>query len=118
MAPSVPVYIRSVDLTLDPEDRAYLRRKLGRKLGKFARAVERVSVRISDINGPRGGTDKGCRIKVVLRRLPSVVVESREAALQAAMDGALSQVERAVKRATERRRATTRRMRATSHILH
>lgn len=34
------------------------------------------------------GIDKSCRIKVVLSRLPSVVVEERHHSLQAAMDGA------------------------------
>lgn len=102
-ADGTPAYIRSVGVEVDPADREYLRRKLGRNLGKFEPAVERASVRLEDINGPRGGVDKLCRIKVVLRGLPSVVVEERHDSLQAAMDGALKRVERAVRRATERR---------------
>lgn len=103
-AAGTPAYIRAVGAPVDAADRDYLRRKLGRKLGKFEPAVERASVRIEDVNGPRGGIDKRCRIKVVLRGLPSVVVEERHETLQAAMDGALARVERAVRRATERRR--------------
>ncbi len=89
-------------------DRAYLRRKLGTKLGKFARAIERVSVRITDANGPRGGVDKVCRIKVVLSGLPSVVVEQQHASLQAAMDRALQRTESAVRRSVQRRRTRAR----------
>lgn len=99
-----PTYIRSVDSVLSPGDREYLRRKLGQKLRKFASAVERSSVRVEDVNGPRGGADKRCRIKVVLRGLPSVVVEELHESLHAAMDGALTRMERAVHRTTERRR--------------
>jgi ribosome-associated translation inhibitor RaiA len=84
--------------------RDYVRRKLGSKLEKFSGAIERVSVRVEDVNGPRGGVDQACRIKVVLRGLPSVVFESRDASLNAAVDGALSGVPRAVRRATQRRR--------------
>ncbi len=103
-ASETPAYIRSVGPVLSAEDRQYLRRKLGQKLSKFTPAVERTSVRVEDLNGPRGGIDKLCRIKVVLRGLPSVVVEERHASLQAAMDGALIRMERAVRRATDRRR--------------
>ncbi len=80
-----------------------MRRKLGTKLGKFARAIERVSVRVRDVNGPRGGVDKLCSIKVVLTRLPSIVVEHKDASLQGAMDGALRRVEVAVRRSMQRR---------------
>jgi ribosome-associated translation inhibitor RaiA len=99
----IPANIRAAGAPIDAEDRAYLRRKLGAKLGKFARAVERVTVRVRDVNGPRGGVDKACTIKVVLTGLPSVVVEQQHASLQAAMDAALQRTERAVRRSVERR---------------
>lgn len=106
-----PAYIRAVGVRFDAADKAYLRRKLGRKLGKFSSRVERASVRIEDVNGPRGGVDKRCRIKVVLSGLPSVVVEHRHRSLQAAMDGALARVERAVRQAAGSRRTKARRPR-------
>lgn len=103
-APETPAYIRAAGVALEDSDRDYLRRKLGRKLGKFAPSIERTSVRIEDVNGPRGGIDKSCRIKVVLSGLPSVVVEERHHSLQAAMDGALRRVEYAVRQRVQRRR--------------
>lgn len=102
-ASDIPAYIRAVGAQIDAGDRAYLRHKLGAKLGKFARAVERASVRIRDVNGPRGGSDKACAIKVVLAALPSVVVEQRDASLRTAMDAALQRTERAVRRSVQRR---------------
>lgn len=104
----MPAYIRAADVEVDRADRDYIQRKLGRKLGKFGADIDRVSVRIEDINGPRGGGDKRCRIKVVLRRLPSVVVEEQHAALQAAMDGALERVGQTVTRQLQRRRVKSR----------
>jgi CBS domain-containing protein/ribosome-associated translation inhibitor RaiA len=102
--PQIPAYIRAAEGDLSPEDRTYIRRKLGRRLGKFASAIERVSVRTEDVNGPKGGIDHVCRIKVVLKGLPTVVLERREASLRAAIDGALAGVEMAVRRAVQRRR--------------
>lgn len=100
----MPAYIRSVGVPLDEADRAYIRRKLGRKLGKFVDAVERMSVRIEDVNGPRGGRDKRCRIKITLRGMASVVVEAQHATLQAAIDGALDRAGHTVTRQLQRRR--------------
>lgn len=104
-----PAYIRAAGVGLTDESKAYVRQKLGRKLGKFARRVERASVRVDDVNGPRGGVDKRCRIKVVLSGLPSVVVEHCHESLRAVLDGALKRVERAVRHATVRSRAKARR---------
>ena len=102
--PRVPAYIRAVGVELRRDDRDYIRRKLGMKLGKFSTSIERVSVRVKDVNGPRGGVDQACRVKVVLGGLPSVVFESKAAALRVAIDAALAGTERAVRRTLQRRR--------------
>lgn len=111
-ASATPAYIHAFGSLLDAADRDYLRRKLGRRLGKFVPAVQRVSVRLEDANGPNGGVDKHCRIKVTLRELPTVVVEARAASTQAAMDRALAKLGSAVKRPLQRRLARARRPRA------
>jgi hypothetical protein len=103
-APQVPANIRVFGVELDPDDRAYIRQSLGVKLGKYATSIERVSVRVKDVNGPRGGVDQVCRIKVVLSGLPSAIFESQAASLKAATNGALTGVERAVRRSVQRRR--------------
>jgi hypothetical protein len=72
---------------------------------KFERSIERVSVRLKDVNGSRGGVDRACRIKVVLRKFPSVVYEEQERSLDAAVGGALAGTERAVRRTLQRRRS-------------
>jgi ribosome-associated translation inhibitor RaiA len=102
--PLTPANIRVDGVRLDEDDRAHIRRKLGEKLGKHQRSIERVTVRVRDVNGPRGGVDVLCRIKVVLSGLPSVVVEHRAASFRAALSNALAGVERAVRRTVQRRR--------------
>lgn len=104
-AVGIPSYIRSVGDVLTPVDREYLRQKLDQKLAKFAPAVHRTSVRVEDVNGPRGGVDKRCRIKVALAGLPTVIIEDHHQSLKGAMDKALARTERAVRRTTERRRS-------------
>src|SRR5688500_4402490 len=102
--PGITANIRVDGLNLDEGDREHIRRRLGEKLGRHAKSVERVSVRLREINGPRGGVDIRCRIKVVLSGLPSVVVEQQSAAFRPALSGALAGAERAVRRTLQRKR--------------
>jgi hypothetical protein len=62
-----------VELKPGFEDR--IRRELARKLGRSVPLVERGTVRFEDVNGPRGGVDTRCRIKLVMSGRPSVQVE-------------------------------------------
>jgi hypothetical protein len=101
---STPANIRVEGLRLDDDDRSYIRRRLGEKLGKYAGRIERVTVRMRDVNGPRGGVDIQCRIKLVVSRLPSVLVEHRAERLRPALTGALASAERAMRRTLQRTR--------------
>lgn len=103
-APQVPVSIRTSRVEVDDDRRDAIRRKLGQKLGKFATSIERVTVRIRDVNGPRGGIDHRCQVKVVLSGLPSVVVEEGRATMGAAIDAAISGATLSVSGTLRRRR--------------
>jgi hypothetical protein len=102
--PQVPAHIRTFGIDLNQNTRTSIRRKLDTKFGKFARSIERMSVRLKDVNGPRGGVDHVCRIKVVLRNLPSVVYEKQDVSLDTAVGGALAGAERAVRQTLQRAR--------------
>jgi putative sigma-54 modulation protein len=56
----------STGLTKDAEER------LRRAIGRLARRVTRVGVRLFDLNGPRGGVDKACEVTVSLARAGTV----------------------------------------------
>jgi ribosome-associated translation inhibitor RaiA len=99
-----PAHVRVIGVDLNEEDRALIRKKLGTKLGKFAASIERVTVRMTDANGPRGGVDHVCNVKVVLSGLPSVVVERRDASPHAAIALAVRATDQAVRRSLSRRR--------------
>jgi putative sigma-54 modulation protein len=114
-ATQAPSYIRSMGSALDADHEEYLRRKLARMLAKFGPAVERTSVRLQDVNGPRGGIDKRCQVKVVLGGLPSVYVDERHRSVRAAMDRALARAEHAVRQALQRQRTRPRKRRSRAH---
>jgi len=102
--PSPPAHVRVIGQSIEDEDRDYIARKLGMKLGKYASSIERITVRLSDPNGPKGGRDVRCQIKVVLSGLPSVVVQETDSTMPRSVDPAIEAVEIAVRRRVQRRR--------------
>jgi hypothetical protein len=98
-----PLAIRTTGVDLPEGFRRWVRERAGRRLGKFAMHVERVTVRFEDLNGPRGGIDTECRIKIVISGLPSVIVEARAAGAPKAFDGAIGRATRVLRRHLEGR---------------
>jgi len=99
-----PAHVRVLGGQIEDDDRERIGRKLGMKLSKFATSIERITVRLSDANGPKGGRDQICQIKVVISGLPSVIVEERDATYPRAVDRAMSSTALAVRRSLQRRR--------------
>ncbi len=94
--------VRTSGVSVTPALREHVLRRLGWRLGKFAPHIERLTVRFDDLNGPRGGIDTTCRIKVVIAGLPSVVVTERAESAVQAFNRADDRVERAVRRSIGR----------------
>jgi len=101
---SIPAHVRVIGGAIDDEDRDYVARTLAMKLGRFVSSIERITVRISDVNGPKGGRDQKCQIKVVLSGLPSVVVNETDSTLPRTIARAIDVVALAVRRTVQRRR--------------
>ena len=66
----------------------YSQRRVQFAMAYISGHVKRVVIRLSDVNGTRGGTDKCCRIRVVLAGLPDVVVEDTQICLLYTSDAA------------------------------
>lgn len=79
--------------------------------------VRRISVRLSDVNGPRGGEDKCCHIQVTIAGTVDLVIEDIEADLHVAIDRAADRAKRALARQIQRQREHLRgRLRATIDV--
>lgn len=80
----------------------WIHERASRQLGKFATQIERLTVRFSDENGPRGGVDQRCAVHVTLHALPEVVVSGSAETPREAFDRAIARVERAVQRTLDK----------------
>ena len=84
--------------------RGHTERRLQFALNWASQDLRTVSVRLFDINGPRGGNDKRCRIQIPLSGGQDVVIEDTESDLYVAIDRAADRTERALARRLERQR--------------
>ena len=98
------ILIRSRHVRTGARLRAYVARRLQFALGRFSTRVDRATVQLTDVNGPRGGEDKVCRIDVRLRRGGTVFVEETAEALAQAVAGAAERISRAVAKTIARNR--------------
>jgi ribosomal subunit interface protein len=96
--------LRMQELNLNEVLRDYIERRLRFALSRFQSRVGKVTFRISDENGPRGGNDKTCRISAEILPSGTVVLESTQANLFTAIDAATDRLRRAVAREVEQRR--------------
>ena len=96
--------IQASGLDLTEQLREHTERRLHFALSWANDEVRAIAVRLSDINGPRGGNDKRCRIKITLSGTSDVVIEDGESDLYVAIDRAADRTERAVARRLQRLR--------------
>jgi ribosome-associated translation inhibitor RaiA len=104
--------IRRRRLEVSASLRAHIERRLRSALGGFARHVGRVRVYLRDVNGPRGGVDKTCRVVVHLPGTGRTVVRGADAEVYGLVTRTADRVRRAVKRRVQRRRRVRRPRRA------
>lgn len=89
----------------DPEGRLHREHAVQRLrfvLRRLAWLVPRVRMQLADINGPRGGTDKRCRVEIRTARQGTVVVTAIAQEWRGAIDGALHRAARVLLRLLRR----------------
>ncbi len=98
------VAIQSSGFEMTSALRLYTEHRLATALGWAHRHMRKLSVWLSDVNGPRGGVDKRCKIQVQLENGRKVIIEECEADLYAAIGRAADRADHAVVRQVERTR--------------
>ena len=98
------IHIQALNIALSNANRRHIERRLGFALSVHDDHIFKVNVRLSDINGPRGGEDKCCQIQVVMPKLADVFIEDTEAELTTAINRAADRTGRTVARQLDRHR--------------
>lgn len=92
------LHLATDGIELTPELREGIQRRLGFALGRFSSRIHRLTVFLSDVNGPRGGVDKHCLVRVDAGLPNPIVIRERHENLHAAVASAAERAGRAVER--------------------
>jgi putative sigma-54 modulation protein len=96
------IMVRAIGFDLPLSSQERVMRRVHLALGRFADRLGTITVRLSDVNGPRGGEDKRCQVNVTLRDAREVIIDELHADLHAAIDVALGRAAHAVGRSLDR----------------
>jgi putative sigma-54 modulation protein len=80
--------IRSQGFVLTEAIRAYIRRRMEFAVDRFAGRIPSLSVRIADLNGPRGSQKKRCMVELTLVPVGKVVIDEKGSDVYALVDKA------------------------------
>lgn len=83
---------------------ALIDRLLG-SIDRFAPQVSGVAFYLQDVNGPKGGVDKECRLIVKLRQLPSIIIRDSDSCFSTLVERVTSRASHAVSKTVERRKS-------------
>ena len=101
------IRITGDNLSISAALKSYTERRLKTAVGDVD--PNEVEVRLSDVNGPRGGLDKECAVRAVLRRVGVVFVRARGEDAYSTVDKAAGRLKSALARRIGRHRSMRRR---------
>lgn len=100
------INIKGCQVRLQKETINKLKRRLRFSLSRFGHVINGITVRLTDINGPKGGRDKDCLLVVKLRQGGEIVVRGNGVDCVAALYHCADRSSHTVGRELSRRRMT------------
>lgn len=97
------IQIHSDDFSLTEDLRDHIVRRLAYALNHGRDMVSRIVVRLSDVNGSRGGVDKRCGIEIRLKGDSAITIDDTQADLYVAIGRAAERAGRTLDRRLARR---------------
>lgn len=109
------VDLRTRALDLSRQDIQTVLARLDASLDRVTPDITHVRVRLADVNGPKGGEDKRCTVRIQLGRLGTVQVTRCAPTIWEALSRALATAKRGCHERLEVRQTRRRRRRRTSN---
>lgn len=100
----VAVHFRNIEEADMDTLRTYVIRRIHFQLSRFKQSLTAVVVRIGDVNGPKGGADKRCRVTVRGQTVDLVTVDELSPSAYSAAASAIHRLARTIGRQLARGR--------------
>ncbi|MEW5849574.1 MAG: ribosome-associated translation inhibitor RaiA [Myxococcota bacterium] len=97
--------IRGHNITITDGLRIHIEQRLAPVLRHYDRYLERIEVRLDDVNGPKGGDDMTCKLVAYTRLGVVVNVSETRTDMYAAIDVATDLLDRAIQKHVGRARS-------------
>lgn len=98
------VDIKTSGIALTDGLREHTERRIEFAFDRAHHDIHNITVKLSDINGPRGGFDKRCQIQIPLPQHHGIVIEETDSDLYVAIDRAVNRAGNTLGRQLSRRR--------------
>jgi len=95
------IEIKKNNMSADLELQLYIERRIYFALSRFTHQIRTITVRLQDINGPKGGNDKKCQIVIRLKS-KTLILEGLEDNFFTAVDLTAARAQRGVSREIDR----------------
>ena len=92
---------------LSSENILRIQEKTRRVFDKLCHSVNSIKVTIDDVNGPRGGKDKHCRVVIHVIGIPDVVITDNQSSVMSAVNKSLSRAKIALLRKVKRKQKSS-----------
>lgn len=97
--------IHSNDFSLTGSLDSFIRTHASKTMGVCSEQVEKLIVRLKDVNGPKGGDDKECCVEVQLANFAPIIVRKRSSDAYSSIRKALGRASRTTLRKVSKRRS-------------
>jgi len=98
------VQIFDNNVALSSSQRELIIRRLQAALGRFDSKIRGLMVSFFDINGPRGGNDKLCRLRLLISGKREIVLSENNTSIESAVSRVADRAAHKIGRVIERRR--------------
>jgi putative sigma-54 modulation protein len=103
------IEIQARRLSLTRRLRGYTEHRVRLALTRFDERIMKVSLWLTDVNGPKGGKDKNCQLQIIMAGKPDVVIEETRENLYLAINIAIERAGQTVLRKLDRQRTRAKR---------
>lgn len=88
------IQVTSKDSAVTADVADFTHRLAKRRLARLGDRIRRVSITLSDVNGPKGGRDKRCQVTLSIAGQPNVISDAVTTDVNAAVDRSLMRARR------------------------